>query len=104
MFIEVTEDQLPKEIMNSELTLVYFGGENCTSCKSYSPILEELSDNYSDGVLYYKVNVDKSPNLATEYKIRGLPSVIVFKNGAKAEKLIGLRSYENIEEKLKSFM
>ncbi|WP_282942648.1 thioredoxin domain-containing protein [Paenibacillus sp. RC67] len=73
------------------VTLVEFGAVWCPPCKVLLPILEELDREYEDKLSLVKVDCDDSPEVAAEYGIMSMPTVIVFHNGEPVEKLVGLR-------------
>ncbi|HRN40948.1 MAG: thioredoxin [Flavobacteriales bacterium] len=71
-----------KELINSELpVLVDFYATWCGPCKMMSPILEEVAVKMKGQVKIVKVDVDKNPNAAEAYQVRGVPTLILFKNG-----------------------
>lgn len=73
------------------LTMVDFGAKWCPPCKTLLPILEELEREESDRLSVLQVDCDESPELAAEFGIMSMPTVLVFHNGEPVEKLIGLR-------------
>ena len=78
-------------ISENEVTLVDFGAKWCPPCKVLLPILEELESEESGRLSILQVDCDESPELAAEYGIMSMPTVIVFHNGEPVDKLIGLR-------------
>ncbi|MGO9112945.1 MAG: thioredoxin [Thermoguttaceae bacterium] len=76
--------------------LVDFYADWCGPCRSLGPVLEELASE-TPGARIVKVNVDDSPNLATEYGVDSIPSLRVFKSGSVTEQLVGLASKDELK-------
>ena len=75
--------------------IVDFYADWCGPCKMISPILEELAAEHED-ILFCKVNVDDSPDIASQYLIQNLPSFISFKDGARHNTMVGVHPKEKI--------
>ncbi|WP_442604202.1 thioredoxin [Paenibacillus sp. KN14-4R] len=88
---QVTNDTFKESIRKTGITLVDFSAPWCPPCKVLLPILEELGQENRTNVSILKVNCDDQPELASEYQVMSMPTVIVFQNGVPVEKLVGLR-------------
>ena len=89
-------------IKNSEKLVIKFEADWCGPCRMIAPIFEELSTEYPN-IEIVKCNVDKSPNVAVNYGIRNLPTILFIKNGEVVNKQVGAlpkSTYKNIIETL----
>ena len=81
--------------ISSGTTLVDFYADWCGPCKMIAPIVEEIANERTD-ITVGKVNVDNDPQIAIKYGVQSIPTLIVFKNGIEASRVVGLRTKENI--------
>ncbi len=95
------EDQVLK---SDKPVLVEFGAEWCGPCQKQLPILKELSESadWGDKVAFGKVDVDKSPQTARQYRIMSVPQMFVFAGGEQKLRLTGFTPKEELVEKLKT--
>jgi len=100
--VHLDVDSFKSEVLEGTgVVLVDFWASWCGPCKMLGPILDELSQEVS--VKIAKVNVDDYPNIAADYGIRSIPTMIIFKDGEKTDQLIGLMQKGAIKEKLEQY-
>jgi len=96
-----TEVNFDTEVLKSAVpVLVDFWAEWCGPCRMLAPIIDELAGEFIGKVKVGKVNVDHNPAIAERYGIRGIPTLIIFKNGAIVEQIVGVQSKEALKAKL----
>ena len=92
-----------KDIVNSEVpVLIDFYADWCGPCKMLSPILKEVKEELGDGIKVVKIDVDKNQELATTYQVRGVPTMMVFKNGKQLWRQSGVLQKAEIINTIKS--
>ena len=97
--IEFTDDNFDTEVLKSNLpVLVDFWAEWCGPCKMIAPIVEEIAGDYAGKVKVGKVNVDFNNQVAMQYGIRGIPALLVFKDGTVANQIVGAVPKNNITQ------
>ena len=86
----ITDQSFPDDVLNAEgAVLVDFWAEWCGPCKMIGPALEELSDELGEKVTITKINIDENPDAPSRYGVRGIPTMILFKNGVPAATKVG---------------
>ncbi|MDG2394913.1 thioredoxin TrxA [Candidatus Thioglobus sp.] len=91
--LAVTDDSFETDVINSSQTvLVDFWAEWCGPCKALAPVLDEIADEYDGRVVIAKVNVDENDQTPPKYGIRGIPTMLLFKDGAVAGTKVGALS------------
>lgn len=97
---EVNDDNFAREVLEAKgLVLVDFWGTRCAPCKALAPVLEEIAQARTN-VRIVKLNADDNPFTPADLSVRSLPTLILFKNGVVADKIIGLESKAKIEAML----
>jgi len=87
-----TDTNFNLEVLGAKgLVLVDFWAEWCGPCKALAPIVEQLSGDYSGRVKVGKLDVDENQATMTKYMVRGIPTLILFKDGQVAEQIVGFR-------------
>ena len=103
--IEITVDNFKEEVLGSDLpVLADFWAEWCVPCKMVAPVLEEIAGELSGKLKVAKVNVDEQSELASQYGIISIPTLLLFKNGEVVNKQVGAGSKEMIEAVFAEFI
>ena len=96
MSLVITKENFESEVLKSDKpVLVDFWAAWCGPCKMLSPVIDEIADERSD-IKVGKINVDEQPELASQFAVMSIPTLIVFKNGEIANKAIGVQSKDAI--------
>lgn len=97
--IQLTDANFEQEVINSEHpVLVDFWAEWCGPCKMIAPILDEIAKDYAGQLVVGKLNVDENTETAPKYGIRGIPTLLLFKNGSVAATKVGALSKTQLSE------
>jgi thioredoxin 1 len=94
-----TDSNFDDEIKNG-VTLVDFWAEWCAPCRRLAPAVDAIATEYDGRVTIAKMNVDENPNVPGRFMIRGIPTLLIFKNGQLADQIVGLVPKEEIAKKL----
>jgi thioredoxin 1 len=87
---QVTDSTFKQEVLDSEITvLVDFWAPWCGPCRMVAPVVDEIAKQYGDDLKVVKVNTDENPNVASQYGIRSIPTLMIFKGGQKVDMVVG---------------
>lgn len=102
MAMEITNANFKEEVLTSDVpVLIDFWASWCMPCKMLAPVIEELAAEANGAYKVGKINVDASPELASQFGIMNIPTVLVFKNGQIADKSVGVVSKSALAAMLK---
>lgn len=103
MVKKITEKQF-HEALEAKMAVVDFSAKWCGPCKMLEPVLEEVSEELSDEVAFYNVDVDNDQELAMKYGIASIPALVVLKNGEKVGMQVGFQPKNSIVNFIKGQM
>jgi thioredoxin len=101
---EVTDDTFPRDVLNVRDVPVLLDcwAEWCGPCRMLTPVLNELAAESNGRYVIAKLNVDDNPRTASQFNIRSIPTMLIFKNGAVVDKLVGAQPKQAIAARLQS--
>ncbi len=103
--VTVLDATFKSEVIDSPTpVLVDFWATWCAPCKAIAPALEELATQYKGQVKIAKVDVDDNQQIAQQYGIRSIPTLLIFKGGKVVEQLVGAMPKSKLEDSLKKFL
>ncbi len=102
---EATSAVWDKEVLGTPgLVMVDFWAVWCGPCRMVAPTIEELAKEYSGKIKVTKLNTDENPDIASRYKIMGIPTIIFFKNGQEADRIVGAVPKPQLKAKIDSLL
>lgn len=103
--LEITDVTFEQEVKKSEIpVLVDFWAPWCGPCRKIAPIIDELAEEFAGKLKVVKLNTDENVRTAQEFSISGIPSLIIFKNGEAAERLVGLMQKSTLKSSIEKFI
>src|SRR5215468_9149573 len=101
----VTDDNFVKEVLQAEgPVLVDFWAEWCAPCRMMQPALESVAGKFAGRARVVKLNVDDNPSTAQRYGIKGIPTMILFRDGKEVERVVGATSKESINRMVEKYV
>jgi len=103
--VEATTETWEKEVLSTEgLVMVDFWAVWCGPCRMIAPTVEELAKEYAGKVKVVKLNTDENPDIASKYKIMGIPTIMFFKNGQKVDQIVGAVPKSHLKAKIDALL
>ena len=102
---EVSDSSFEKDVLGSaKPVLVDFWAEWCAPCRMLAPTVDAVAKQYGDNASVVKLNVDENPSTAQRYGIKGIPTLILFRDGKEVERVVGATSKESITRMIDKYM
>ena len=94
-----------QEVLQSEIpVLVDFYADWCGPCKMMSPVIDQISNEYAGRIKVGKINVDESPNTASQYRVMSIPTMLFIKNGEVVDQVIGAVPKKQLVDKVEKML
>ena len=101
--LHLTQQNFTQEVLQSGIpVLVDFWAEWCGPCRMMSPVIDEIADEMEGTLKVGKINVDESPDVAAQFGIMSIPTMIVFKNGTPAAQIVGAMPKDALVQKIQA--
>jgi len=101
MAVTITKENFSENVAQG-VSLLDFWAPWCGPCKMQLPIVEELAEELKGTATIAKVNVDEEPELASQFGVMSIPTLILFKDGQPVDKLVGLQSKDSLKAKIQN--
>jgi thioredoxin 1 len=103
--VAVTDANFKAEVLDSEVpVLVDFWAPWCGPCRMVAPVVDEIAAQYGEKVKVVKVNTDENSSIATEYGIRSIPTLMIFKGGQKVDMVVGAVPKTTLSDTLQKYL
>ena len=103
--VHIDQNNWQSEVVDSSTpVLVDFWAEWCAPCKAIAPILEELANELNGKLKIAKVDVDQAPELAGQFGIRSIPTLLIFKDGTVQQQMVGAMNKATLKSKVEPFL
>ena len=103
-YVELNKGNFEETIKNNDVVMVDFWAPWCGPCRMIAPIIDELAEEYEGKAVIAKVNTDEEQDIAIQFGIRSIPTILFFKNGELVDQMIGAASKDVFKSKLDALL
>ena len=101
----INMDEFNNEVINSnEVAVIDFFATWCGPCKMLAPVFQEVANEFEGKADFYKIDIDASLDIARQFSVSTVPTVIIFRNGEPIERLVGFMPKENLAAKIRDYI
>lgn len=104
MALTVTNENYEQIVASATPVVIDFSAEWCGPCQALAPIIEELAEEYEGKVVVAKCDVEEADEVAAQYRVRNIPTVVFIKDGVAVDKSVGSVSKETLKEKIDALL
>ena len=102
---QVTDSTFKQEVLDSQVpVLVDFWAPWCGPCRMVAPVVEEIAQQYDGQIKVVKLNTDENPNVASQYGIRSIPTLMIFKGGERVDMVVGAVPKTTLSNTLEKYL
>jgi thioredoxin 1 len=101
---EITDSNFEEILKENKIVMADLWAEWCGPCRMVSPIIDELSESFQDKAYIGKVNVDLNTDIPEKYKVRSIPTILLFKDGELVDKIVGALPKTALQGKLEAVL
>lgn len=104
MALTITNENYDAVMASAQIVVIDFGAEWCGPCRAMAPIIEELAEEYEGRVLIATCDVEEGDEIAAQYRVRNVPTVVFLKDGVQVDKSVGSASKEALKAKIDAML
>lgn len=102
--VNLSDSEFEQTIQKNPLVLVDFWAEWCPPCRAIAPTLDEIAQDLGSKLLVAKINVDQNPETPQRFGVRGIPTLILFKDGKEVDQIVGLRDKADLLANIQKYI